>query len=224
MKVLRHIFLNPMSLWAKRVTINCFYEFKYSTQHLRVGYMAHLTNCKFGIYNSIQSGAVLCNVVLGDFSYVAKNSKLTNVDIGKFSSIGPDVSMGLGIHPSGGFISSHPVFFSPVNESGLSFVSNSIFEEYKTIKVGNDVWIGAGAIVLDGLNIENGAIIGAGAVVTKDVPAYAVVGGVPAKILRYRFEPAEIEYLLQFKWWDREIDWLRTNVTKFLNIKLFTNE
>ena len=219
MTVLKHILLNPFSFWLKRAIVNCYYEIKYSAQNLKVGYLAHLTNCRFSNYNSVQQGALLCNVTLDDFSYVAQNSRLTNVGVGKFSSIGPDVLMGLGIHPSGVFVSTHPVFFSPNNHSGICFTKTSQLEEYKMINVGNDVWIGARAIVLDGVTIGDGAIVGAGAVVTKDVPAYAVVGGVPARVLKYRFEQEEIEYLLQSKWWNLDIAWLSTNAEKLNDIK-----
>jgi len=219
MTALKHVLLNPFSLWIKRAIVNCYYEIKYSSQNLKIGYLAHLTNCRFSNYNSIQPGAVLCNVTLGDFSYVAQNSRLANVVVGKFSSIGPDVLMGLGVHPSDVFVSTHPVFFSPNNHSGLSFTKTALLEEYKTINVGNDVWIGARAIVLDGVSVGDGAIVGAGAVVTKDVPPYAVVGGVPARILKYRFEPAEIEYLLQSQWWNHDIEWLSTNSDKLNDIK-----
>ncbi|MBB4231773.1 CatB-related O-acetyltransferase [Rhizobium mongolense] len=74
------------------------------------------------------------------------------------------------------------------------------------IVIGNDAWFGAASLVLRGVTIGDGAVIGAGAVVTKDVPPYAIVAGNPAKIIRYRFEPQIIEKLLRVRWWDRELD------------------
>jgi acetyltransferase-like isoleucine patch superfamily enzyme len=76
------------------------------------------------------------------------------------------------------------------------------FVEYKRILIGNDVWIGARAVVLDGVIIGDGAIIGACAVVTKDVPPYAIVVGVPAKIVRYRFSEKKIRQFLELQWWE----------------------
>lgn len=218
MSILKHIFQNPISFWLKRAAVNIFYEIKYSKSHLNVGYLAHLTNCKFGIYNHTQAHVVLCNVSLGDFSYVAENSKLNSVVVGKYCSIGPGVLMGLGIHPSGVFVSTHPVFFSIDNGSGISFVKKTLFDEIKPITIGNDVWIGAGAIVLDGVSIGDGAIVAAGAVVTKDVPAFAVVGGVPAKIIKYRFDIAEINALLKSPWWSRDINWLINHAESMRNV------
>jgi hypothetical protein len=68
--------------------------------------------------------------------------------------------------------------------------------------IGNDVWIGGGVIVLQGTTIGDGAVIAAGAVVTRDVAPYAVVAGVPARVLKYRFSPEQVEYLLRLRWWD----------------------
>lgn len=70
------------------------------------------------------------------------------------------------------------------------------------VTIGNDVWIGAGTIILPNIKIGNGVIIAAGAVVTKDIPDYAMVGGVPAKVIKYRFNPQEIEILNKVKWWN----------------------
>lgn len=70
------------------------------------------------------------------------------------------------------------------------------------IVLGNDVWIGLRAVVMSGVNIGDGAVVAAGSIVTKDVPPYAIVGGSPAKILKYRFPPGVIEELLRVKWWD----------------------
>ena len=76
-------------------------------------------------------------------------------------------------------------------------------------------------IIMDGVQIADGVIIGAGAVVTKDLPPYAIAGGVPAKIIRYRFEKEEISQLLLSKWWDLDIDFLKNNFEKFHDIDIF---
>ena len=77
------------------------------------------------------------------------------------------------------------------------------------IVIGNDVWVGYGAIILSGVTIGDGAVIGAGAVVASDVPPYAVVIGNPAKIVKHRFDSSNIEYLLKLKWWNWPIDKIR---------------
>jgi len=99
----------------------------------------------------------------------------------------------------------------------VTFCTDSIFEELKRTQIGNDVWIGARAIVLDGISIGDGAVIAAGAVVTKDVPPYAIVGGVPAKLIRYRFEDDVIQELLKWKWWDLSLDDLQKNAPQFIS-------
>ncbi len=91
------------------------------------------------------------------------------------------------------------------------------------LKIGNDVWIGANVLILDGVTIGNGAIIAAGAVVTKDVPPYAVVGGVPAKIIKYRFNKEEIDFLEQLKWWEKDEKWLTEYGKYFNNVELLKN-
>lgn len=78
-------------------------------------------------------------------------------------------------------------------------------------RIGNDVWIGFRAMVLSGVNIGDGAVIGAGAVVAADVPPYAIVGGNPAKVIRYRFSPKEIQKLLELRWWEWDVNKIKTN-------------
>lgn len=87
--------------------------------------------------------------------------------------------------------------------------------------IGNDVWIGANAIILQGVTIGDGAIIAAGAVVTKDVPPYAIVGGVPAKVIKYRFSDEVILKLLQIKWWDKPEEWIIQKLEKFTDVSGF---
>lgn len=221
MKYIETILKNPLTIWIKWLMSTLYYGHKYAEKNLVIGYMARFVNCRFGNYNTLYEGAMLTNVTLGDFSYVGSNSKLANTEIGKFSCIGPEVFAGLGKHPSRDYVSIHPMFFSPRRQAQVTFSTGSDYEEFTQIKIGNDVWIGARAIILDGVAIGDGAIVGAGAVVTRDVPSYAVVGGVPARVLRYRFEPSQVDFLKQFKWWDRDIAWLRENAVKYRNIQEF---
>jgi len=219
--LIRDILRNPFVLWLKWLLCKIYHEYEFSAKSLKIGYMASISNCEFGNYNTLSKDVVLSNVTMGDFSYIGPNSKFNNTEIGKFTCIGLDVIAGLGIHPSRDFVSIHPIFFSPHCQAQITFASPPYWDEFAQIKIGNDVWIGARALILGGITIGDGAIIGAGAVVTKDVPDYAVVGGVPAKIMRYRFEIAEINFLKQFRWWDRDIDWLREHANKFNHINSF---
>lgn len=209
----------PFTLWFKWLLCKVYFEHKYAKKHLVIGYMARFSNCAFGRYNTLYVNVQIVNVTMGDFSYIANNSKIANAEIGKFSCIGSEVLAGLGKHPSRDFVSTHPMFYSPFCQAQMTFSPNAAYDEFERIKIGNDVWIGARAIILDGVTIGDGAIVAAGAVVTKDVPDYAVVGGVPAKVLRYRFEENEIAFLKQFKWWDKDIDWLHKNYKQFHDIK-----
>jgi acetyltransferase-like isoleucine patch superfamily enzyme len=88
-----------------------------------------------------------------------------------------------------------------------------------TVTIGNDVWLGANVIVLDNITIADGAIVAANSVVTKDVPPYAIVGGTPAKLIKYRFDEADIAFLLEYQWWDKDINWLRENLSLFHDIR-----
>lgn len=116
---------------------------------------------------------------LGDYSYLAEGGRIGRTRIGKYSCIGPNFLTGLGMHPTRGFVSSHPVFYSSTPPTGPVLTEIDLFSEKAAITIGNDVWIGANVVVLDGVTIGDGAIIGAGAVVNRDIPPYAIAVGVP---------------------------------------------
>lgn len=165
-------------------------------------------NCSFSIYNKLTNGATIRNSTMGKCSYIS-GARVENADIGSFCSIGHQALIGgLGRHPTR-YLSTHPVFYSALGQIGITFSRENKFLELPRTTIGNDVWIGARAIVLDGLSIGDGCIIAAGSVVTKDVAPFSIVGGIPAKLIRMRFSEDVVELLLAWKWWDLPLDTLR---------------
>ncbi len=187
------------------------------------------TRCLFEGGNSISKKCVIHNTSFGYGSYVAENSHISNAIIGKYTCIGPDVFTVMGKHPTRKFVSIHPAFYSTAKQSGFTYVQETKFQEYAyaepqnkvSIVIGNDVWIGAKATILEGLTIGDGAIVAAGAVVTNDVPPYSIVGGVPAKLLGYRFNRDEIDFLSFFQWWGKGEKWIEDHADDFEDITLF---
>lgn len=174
-------------------------------------------NTKLAKYTNVVAPYFLHHVELGDYSYIARNANATNVKIGKFCSIGPNFCCGLGLHPTNG-ISTAPMFYSKAKQNGVSLVKEVIYEEQRQTIIGNDVFIGANVTIIDGVTIGDGAVVGAGAVVVKDIPPYAVAVGVPAKVIKYRFEQDIIYKLLQLKWWNWSEDELQKVADKEFNV------
>lgn len=177
-------------------------------------------DCQFSAYNRIYRRVFLRNVSLGNMSYIAEGTSAGFTDIGAYCSIGPQVLLGgLGWHPTNR-LSTHPAFYSARLQAGTSFVANDHAfgqeVELPQTTVGNDVWISAGCIVIDGVTIGDGAIIAAGAVVTRDVPPYAIVGGVPAQVIRYRFDINTIDALMKWRWWELDNQALRPLSDQFM--------
>ena len=166
----------------------------------------------------IHSGVSVSNSVIDNFSYISKNSSIVNATIGKFCSIGRDILIGIGNHPAKGFISTYPAFYSESNSGcRCSFVSNQLFDEFHPVSIGSDVWIGSRSIIIGGVKIGSGAIIAAGSIVSKDVAPYSIVAGVPAKKIRNRYDDPIINKLLNFSWWDKDIEWIIHHAPLFSN-------
>lgn len=173
-----------------------------------------------GKSTSVVAPFFLRDVRLGDFSYIAKNSNVSHCKIGKFCSIGPNFCCGLGIHPTKG-ISTAPMFYSTARQNGITLSKENKVEESKQTVIGNDVFIGANVTALDGVIIGDGAIIGAGAVVTRDIPPYAIAVGVPAKVVKYRFDETTIKELLENQWWNGDDEVLKQVEHDFWDVDEF---
>jgi virginiamycin A acetyltransferase len=136
--------------------------------------------------------------VIGDYSYINMHTCIGYAIIGKFTSIGYQCSIGLSEHPTS-LLSTSPHIYG----SRAIFRRAPLFNDNKAPSlVGNDVWIGAGVFVRQGVTIGDGAIIAAGSVVINDVLPYTIVGGIPARLIRYRAQPETIRRLLAWRWWD----------------------
>lgn len=180
-------------------------------------------NTNLGRFTKVYPPYFLHDGQLGDYSYIAKNCNISHCSIGKFCSIGPNFCCGLGIHPTNG-ISTAPMFYSDAKQNGMTLCEENKIDETKQTVIGNDVFIGANVTVLDGVRIADGAVIGAGAVVTDDIPPYAIAVGVPAKVVKYRFDEDTINALLEKQWWNGTEEELKQVERNYWDVEAFLKE
>ncbi|MEI9427894.1 DapH/DapD/GlmU-related protein [Mesorhizobium sp. Cs1299R1N3] len=173
----------------------------------RIHPTAEMKGCKLGRYASIGERVVLREVIVGDFSYFERHAEAIYTTIGKFCSIAANSRINALEHPIER-LTQHKVSYRP-NEYFRWLGVDAAFRDRrrsKAVTIGNDVWVGHGAVILPGIAIGNGAVIGANAVVTRDVPSYTIVAGVPAKPVRLRFAPEIAARIEALAWWDWPVE------------------
>ena len=189
-------------------------------KNLKIVY-SNIEGIALGKNVSISEGcSIEKNVRIGDYTYIRPGTYIrANSTIGKYCSIASSVQLGPIPHPTT-WMSTHPFQYT-IDEIEPNVSARKKIYKYKTrlsCTIGNDVWIGARAMIKPGVSIGDGAIIGAHAIVTKNVPAYAIVGGVPAKVIKRRFSDDTIKELLSLKWWDLPFEVLSSGEIDFDDI------
>lgn len=181
---------------------------------------ARVTNSTLGRYTEVGPGTILLNSELGDYSYTTRFCDLANTTVGKFSNIASFARIGPTDHPLDRASLHHFVYRSadywPHAEHDAEFFAH---RESRRTHIGHDTWIGHGAIIRPEINVGHGAVVAAGAVVTKDVAPYTIVAGCPAKPLRERQPPEIAGRLMALAWWDWDHDRLRAALEDFRTLK-----
>ena len=188
---------------------------------------AKLKETTLGAYCEVGARTTLLDVEMGDYSYVVNDAQMTYTTIGKFCSIAAMTRINPGNHPMHRPTQAHFTYrassYFPGEADDAEFFA---WRRSHRVHIGHDVWIGHGAIVLPGRRIGNGAVIAAGAIVTKDVPAYTIIAGNPARPVRRRFSETIADRLVRLGWWDWSHDMLRTALPDFrkLDIEAFLDK
>src|SRR5690625_4869622 len=163
------------------------------------------TNVKFGDYCKVYDGADIRSGEIGNHVRINRDVIMRSGTIKNFASIGPRCQIGMSEHPI-----EHIAMSSNLYNRNNSVLGIHTWEEVsKPPVIGNDVWIGGNCIILQGVTIGDGAVVAGGSVVTKDVEPFMIVGGVPAKPIKKRFDDEAIKYLEELKWWDMTLDELK---------------
>jgi phosphonate metabolism protein (transferase hexapeptide repeat family) len=182
---------------------------------------AKLQETKLGAYCEVGARTILLDVEMGDYSYVVNDAQITYTTIGKFCSIAALTRINPGNHPMHRARQAHFTYrasaYFPGEADEAEFFA---WRKSYRVHIGHDVWIGHGAIVLPGRNIGTGAVIAAGAIVTKDVPAYTIVGGNPARPIKRRFPDGVADRLARLAWWDWDHEMLRAALPDFRKLAI----
>ena len=183
-----------------------------ASKNISIGDNSRIENTSFGDYVNIQRNNLIYNSYIGRYTYTGRNFTCWHSRIGAFCSISWNVSIGGANHDYKRLTTSAFLYSDIFDIKG----SNQGYNRFEPLcEIGNDVWIGCGAVINRNVKIGDGAVIGANAVVTKDVEPYSIVGGSPARILKYRFPKSVIEKLLDLKWWEFPVEFIKQNYELF---------
>ena len=176
---------------------------RFLNEQPRIHPSAHLKGVKLGKYAEVGERVILRDVTMGDFSYIERHSEAIYAEIGKFCSIAPNVRINALEHPMER-LTTHKISYRPNEFFKFQGIDGDFRarRQAKRVSIGHDVWVGHGAVIMPAISIGHGAVIGANAVVTKDVAAYTIVAGNPAKPIRSRFSSEIAARLIRLAWWD----------------------
>ena len=210
-------------IFASLVTVKRLFRISLlSSKHptCRFDMSCHIAECEFEKYVVVYDHNRLFRSKIGAYSYIQTGGRVFNSDIGKFCSIAANVSIAPGRHEMK-CVTTYPSFSYLTPALPNIYVTENKFPSFSKVIIGNDVWIGEKAVILDGVKIGNGAVIASGAIVVKDVEPYSVVGGVPARHIKYRFDEETIKLLQSSQWWNYPDDWFNKNAGLMLDVEKF---
>lgn len=178
-------------------------DLRFTDPQPRIHTTAQLKACRLGRHVAIGERVVLREVEVGDYSYFERHAEAIYATVGKFCSIAANTRINALEHPVER-ITQHKISYRPNEYFRYLGVDSAFLDRRrgKHVAIGHDVWIGHGAVILPGVAIGNGAVVGANAVVSADVPAFQIVAGVPARILKPRFAPQVAARVEALAWWD----------------------
>jgi acetyltransferase-like isoleucine patch superfamily enzyme len=216
-KLIKNIFLNVLSFFKRIYKIT---KLSIKNPTCRFDSTSQIVDCEFEKYVVIFDHNKLYASKIGAYSYIQMGGRVFNCEIGRFCSIAASVSIAPGMHDMNR-VTTHPSFYFFTPSLPKIFIRENKLPLSRKVRIGNDVWIGEKVVIVDGVNIGNGAVIASGAVVVKDVEPYSVVGGVPARHIKYRFPEETIKLLQKSKWWDFTDEWFEKNAELMLDVDKF---
>ena len=175
-----------------------------------------------GSWTDIGPRVSIAESEVGDYTYLAGDASVIYAKIGKYCSIASHVRINPGNHPMWRVMQHHCTYRRV--QYGLDIKNDKAFFDWRRadrVEIGHDVWLGHGVIVMAGVKIGTGAVGGSGAVVTKNIPPYAIAVGVPAKVIKMRFDEDIIEKIMKTCWWDWDRKTLKERFNDFLDLETF---